>query len=171
MRRKLVIVLTLIFCICFGSGFASASVGKEETSPLVDGYYSWKVTSTTITGYSYGAWRNGPSGTGPANLKLSNSNATNISVTNTISGSYTNLGTIESAIGITIGKSITQSVSYEITIPAGAKRQIIYRPYFKAIKVVEKEYFVDHGVSSPTGKSKTSYVKAFVNWDYSWKSL
>lgn len=86
-------------------------------------------------------------------------------------GNYTKLETIETALGVTIGVGIEQDISYEIDIPAGERRQIIYRPYFKTIKVVEKEYFVDHGMSSPTGRSKTSYVKVFIKWDFSWRSL
>lgn len=157
-------------CFC-ATGLVFATTSDNTISPMVDGYYTWKVTSQSVTEYNYGPWRSGPSGAGPATLTLTNGTAGSIAVTNTITGSYSSIANVSKALGVTIGKSVNQSVSYSIFIPSGERRQIIYRPYFKKIKVTEKQYFVDHGISSATGNTKTSYVDVFVRWDYSWKNV
>ena len=147
------------------------AINEQEDLTRADGYYTWRVYSTAWYNGSYGSWRNGPSGTGPATLTLTDSNASSISVTNTITGSYANLNNISAALGVTINQAQSHSVSYSISIPSGARRQIIYRPYYYVYKVVERQYYVDHGTESYTGSSKTSYVYVFNNWDYSWTTL
>lgn len=139
--------------------------------PCTDGRYVWKVTSKTTVSYPYGSYRNGPSGKGPGIVSLTNSNTTNRSVTNTISGSYTSVGTIASSLGVTIGKSKTYSASYSINVPSGKRYQIIFRPQYKRIKVVQTQYYKIDGYETKTGQTKTSYVNVFQNWDYSWKQL
>lgn len=76
----------LIVCL-FATSFAFAEV-KNDVSPLVDGYYAWQVDSKTVVDYTYGSWRDGPSGKGPCTLTLTNENATSIEVSNTITGKY-----------------------------------------------------------------------------------
>ena len=136
-----------------------------------DGRYVWKVTSKTIVSRPYGSFRNGPSGKGPGTVSLTNSNTTNRSVTNTISGSYTSVGTIASSLGVTIGKSKTYSASYSISVPSGKRYQIIFRPQYKRIKVVQTQFYKIDGYETKTSQTKTSYVNVFQNWDYSWKKL
>lgn len=183
MRRIMVITLIVLLLVPAIPAFADTSDismdripadcmnGTQNASIKADGYYTWKVYSISTYSYYYDSWRDGPSGLGPATLTLSNSNASSISVTNTISGSYTNVATISAALGVTINVSEGHSVSYSISIPSGSRRQIIYRPYMRVYKVVQRQYFVDHGTESYTGQSKTCYVNVFNNWDYSWRSL
>ncbi|HHW95439.1 MAG TPA: hypothetical protein GX736_05900 [Mogibacterium sp.] len=142
---------------------------SEETR--ADGHYYWKVTSKKVASYPYGGWRKGPSGKGPAKISLTNSQGYNYSVTNTISGSYTSVATIESALNVTIGKAKTYSASYSVNVPKGNRYQIIYRPQFKRYKVVQTQYYRIDGYSTKTGKTKTCYVKIFSNWDYSWNKI
>ncbi len=113
----------------------------------------------------------GPSGKGPGTITLSNAKGYNFNVTNTISGSYTSVGAIASSLGVTIGKSKTYSTSYSVKVPNGKRYQIIYRPQFKVYKVIETEYYRIDGYDTKTGRTKTSYVSVFSNWDYSWKSI
>lgn len=165
MKKFLSIIIILAMCV--------SSTVFSFASSNVDGYYSWKVTSKQLVSSPYGDWRNGPSGTGPSTLSFTNSDSTSysIKVTNTITGSYGDLSAIEKSVGVEIGKSISHSVTYTITIPSGKRQQIIYRPHYKRYKIVQTKYFVDHGVSSSTGETKTSYVNVFDSWDYSVKNL
>jgi len=139
--------------------------------PMKDGYYIWKVTKKEVVGHPYGAWRNGPSGAGPANLTLNNSSGVNLSVSNTISGSYTSKGAIASSLGVTIGVSKTYSASYSVKVPSGKRYQIKYRPQYRKVKVVQTKYYRLDGTNHKTSDTKTSYVKIFENWDYKWVEL
>lgn len=148
----------------------------QPANPLfedrTDGFYYWRVTSKTVVGYPYGGWRNGPSGRGPATISIgkASSSSYDFSVTNTITGSYTSAWSIAQALGVTIGKSKTYSVSYSLNVPRGKKYQIRYRPQFKKYKVVQTQYYKIDGKAHKTG-TKTSYVKVFSNWDYSWRAV
>lgn len=141
-----------------------------EKENRTDGFYYWRVTSKSVVGYPYGSWRNGPSGRGPATVSLTNSSTYSRSVTNTISGSYTNKAAIAASLGVTIDKSNTYSVSYSLNVPRGKKYQIRYRPQFKKYKVVQTQYYKIDGKAHKTG-TKISYVKVFSNWDYSWRAV
>lgn len=136
-----------------------------------DGHYFWKITSKSVNGYSYGGWRMGPSGKGPATLGLTSTKGYNLAVTNTISGSYTSIGTISNSLGVSIGVSKSYSASYSVKVPKGKRYRIIYRPHFKVYKVVETQFYRIDGYSVKTPITKTSYVKVFSNWDYSWKRI
>lgn len=166
-KKTLAIVLTV--CL-FATSFAFAEA-KNDASPLVDGYYSWQVDSKTVVDYTYGSWRDGPSGRGPCTLTLTNESATSIEVSNTITGKYSSKKNIEAALGIKIGVVNGKKASHSINVPSGVTKRIIYRPYYKKIKVVEQQYFIDHGQKSATGNKKTSYVTVYVNWDYSSKTV
>lgn len=145
---------------------------EKVIKPLrTDGYSYWKVTSKSVNSYRYGDWRRGPSGRGPGTITLTNSSEYNFNVTNTISGSYTSVGTIANSLGVTIGKSKKYSAGYIIEVPNGKRYQIIYRPNFKVYKVIETEYYRIDGYDTKTGRTKTAYVSVFSNWDYSWKSI
>lgn len=170
---KKFLTITLAFLMCLSStAFAFAS-SDNGVSPCVDGHYTWKVTDKQVISYPYGSWRNGPSGTGPSTLSFTSSDSTkfSIKVTNTITGSYNDLAGIEKSFGVEIGTAISHSVTYTITIPSGKRQQIIYRPRYKKYKVTQTQFFVDHGISSSTGKMQTSYVNVFDSWDYSVKNL
>lgn len=136
-----------------------------------DGRYIWKVTSKTTVGHPYGSWRNGPSGKGPSTLSLTNSSGCNLSVSNTISGSYTSVADISNALNVSIGVSIEHSASYSVKPPKGKRYQIIYRPQYKKVKVIQTKYYRIDGYDTKTSDTKVSYVKIFENWDYSWKEI
>lgn len=129
----------------------------------------WQIESKTkVPGYSYGSWRNGPSGKGKARLTASNSNTTNRAVTATISGDYPiGKGKIGSSVGVSIGESKQYGVSYSIDIPAGKRQQIIFRPVYKSVKVVQRLY----SAGGKSNTTKTATVKYFSHWDYSFKTL
>lgn len=144
----------------------------EETKPMrIDGHYTWKVVSKQVTGSTYGGWRNGPSGYGPGSISLTNSTSSGIGVTNTISGSFTSIAAISASLGVTINQSISHSVTYTHKLNSGEHHQIIYRPVFSVYKVVQKQYYVDHGSQAYTGASKTCYVNVWKHWDYSWRNM
>ncbi len=132
-----------------------------------DGYTYWVVASQTPISHPFGSWRLGPRGLGPATLTLNNSSGYNISVTNTISGSYTSVADISASLRVSINVSIVHSCSYSVSPPSGVRWRIIYRPQYTRYKIVQKEYYRIDGQSSPTGNTKTCYVNVFLAWDYS----
>lgn len=152
-----------------GEDFQEYDIQKQSEGvvPFSQGYYFWKVTSKSVVGYPYGAWRNGPTGRGPATLSFTNSSGYSRSVTNTISGSYTSISTISASLGVSIGVTRTYSVTYSVNVPKGSTYQIRYRPQFKRYKVVETQYYKIDGYTRKVGQ-KISYVDAFYNWNYSW---
>ena len=133
-----------------------------------DGYYYWEVTSTSIEGNSYGGWRYGPSGSGPATLTFSEITSVNfnIKVTNTITGEYTDIIKISDALGVTIGVGKDRSTSYSIQIKDGESRQIFYRPQFVTYRVVETQFYSIDGQTTRTSNTKVSHVKVYTNWNY-----
>lgn len=149
--------------------FDNEDTEKSISSRVIIPKY-WKIESKTkVSGYSYGGWRNGPSGKGKARLTASNSNTTNRSVTATISGDYpVGKGKIGSSLGVSIGESKSYGVSYSIEIPAGKRQQIIFRPVYKSVKVKQRLYLLP---AVKTDQIKTATVKYFSHWDYSFKTL
>ena len=139
---------------------------EKDGNAKTDGYTYWKITSKTVSSHPYEDWRLGPRGTGPGTVALNNSSGCNISVKNTISGSYTSIATIAASLGVTIGVSITHSCGYSVTPPSGVRWRIIYRPQYTKYKIVQKEYYKVDGHSTPTGNTKTCFVKVFLSWDY-----
>lgn len=140
----------------------------SQVSLRVAQYRMWRIESKTSSGTSYGSWRDGPSGKGKATLAATNSNTISRSVSSSISGNYPiGKDKIGVSLGITIGESKTYGVSYSISIPAGKRQQIIFRPVYKSTKVVQREYI--SGVKTST--TKTATVKTFSHWDYSFKNL
>lgn len=158
------------------TGLNFSSVVNAETSEVVEPdqlyEYGWEVTSKTAVEDSFGSWRTGPSGRGPATLGINQSDSLNRSFTNTISGSYT-IGktTIGDSLGITIGTSKTYGTSYAINIPDNSIRTIIYRPKVRTYKVISKYYRYPSGVygTKTAIKSETAYVDSFLSWDYTYK--
>lgn len=136
-------------------------------------YYYWQIYSKTKVN-TYGAWRNGPSGKGPAKLTLNNSTSSGISYNNNVSGSYpVGIGSLSANLGFQVTKSNSQSVSYMISIASGQRKRIIYRPRLERYTVNQRLYKVDSwkGTKTYTGMTQTAYVNKFVGWDYSWKYI
>ena len=158
------------------SGLSTSSVVNAESSGIVEPdqlyEYGWEVASKTVYDDSFGSWRTGPSGKGPATVSINQSSSLNRSFTNTISGNYT-IGklAIGNSLGVTIGESETYGTSYAINIPDNSIRTIIYRPKIRTYKVISKYYRYPSGTygTKTAIKSETSYVDAFVNWDYSYR--
>lgn len=88
-----------------------------------------------------------------------------------LEGSIGDKNKISQSFGVTFGKSYTKTSSYSITVPQGQTRRIIYRPYYKKYKVIERKYYRMDGKSHKTSETKTSYVYIFQDWDCNWKSL
>ncbi|MEP0824737.1 MULTISPECIES: hypothetical protein [Exiguobacterium] len=169
----------LLGSLVLGTSLLLSSVGPSsvvkaegEITPMQLYEYKWQVTSKTAVGDSFEAWRTGPSGRGPATLSINSSTSLNRSYTNTISGDYSiGKASIGSSLGVTIGVTETHGTSYSINIPDNSVRTITYRPKVRTYKVVSTYYRYPVGtVGSKTAiKTETSYVKAFVNWDYSYR--
>ncbi|TZE80780.1 hypothetical protein [Calorimonas adulescens] len=142
------------------------NAGGEEygIEPQTDGYYYWDVESTTNQGTTYGSWRLGPQGDGPGTIGVNKTDT----VSNTISGSYTSVGDISAALGVSIGVSKSYSVKYSLEVPLGKTYQIIYRPLFTKYKVVQRQYYRIDGYSTPTSNTKTCYVEVFYDWGFSY---
>ncbi|MBC1435722.1 hypothetical protein HB848_10255 [Listeria rocourtiae] len=162
MKKIKIVMITIIMGLSVFFAFPRATYAYGPTN------ITYKITSKTVHHYGYGAWRNGPSGKGPATLSLTNSKSVNSSFTASISGDYPiGAATIGSSLGVTIGKSKSYGTSYSITIPKGKKRQIIFRSRYKVTYVKQRLYA--NGIASNT--YKTAKVTSFVNWDYSWKDI
>lgn len=175
---SIIFIITLLSSISvFADTTEMPSLNKDIPSveipqtTRIDGYYVWKIVQKSRVSNEYGSWRYGPSGYGKGTITLTDGTSSGTSVTNTISGSYTSIATISASLGVSINESASHSVSYSHSIPAGQHHQIIYRPCFVVYKVVEKQYYVDHGSSVPTGDTKTCYVRIWINWDYSWRNI
>jgi len=175
-RVSKVLSSVLLGSLVVFSGLNVPSVAKAESSGVVEPdqlyEYRWEITSKTVDSNTYGAWRTGPTGKGPATVSMSQSSSLNISFTNTISGSYTIGKTaISESLGITIGTSETYGTSYAINIPDNSTRTIIYRPKIRTYKVVSKHYRYPVGVyaNRTAIKTETSYVDSFSGWDYSYR--
>ena len=148
----------------------------------------------TVYGYQYtkgslksGAWRNGTSGGSSTSsakedenkLKdfISNINlkdtSYNISFKASVSGGYTNGGTIGSELGVTLGASKSYSLGsgYSVTVPKGSHYLIKYRPMYYTYKVVETKYKEKYnealgGMERYVVETKTCYVDVFSHWDF-----
>ena len=127
----------------------------------------WEVVSKTLTGIVYGTWRDGPSGYGPATLSFNDSTFVDRSVTNTISGSYPGLASIQNSLNITIGVSNAPNISYSLQIPADKHEQILYRPCYNVYKIAEQQFFK----GLPYGPTATSTVDAFNRWNYNFQYI
>ncbi|MBC1210599.1 hypothetical protein [Listeria booriae] len=168
LRKFLQVILatTLVFGVIISPSFTNAKAIIYTTETY------WKITSKKKTGTSTGAWRNGPSGKGPSALNINQSTTKDISVTNSISGSYpVGKGTIGSSLGITIGTSKTYGTSYTVTVPKGKKYLIIYRPVYNVYTVKQQKYYRTGSITQASGTYSTATVKSFNHWDYSWKSI
>lgn len=160
-----------------GAAGPTVSVFAEELSPpkieskgISTTAYFWKVDSKTTNKYYYGGWQTGPIGKGPATLSVNQSSSLSRSVSASICDSYpAGQATIGGSLGVTIGKSYTYGTSYSITVPKSKRYQIIVRPYFKQVKVVQRQWIKTGTVSSKTPKTAVAYVNIFQYWDYSYK--
>lgn len=112
----------------------------------------------------YGAWENGPEGRGPATLTMAETRT----ATNSITGTFTSIGDISAALGVSIGVSISHYAGYSVAVPSYYKYRIIYRPRFYRYKVVQNQYYRIDGYSTLTGSTKTCYVNVFNDWDFDW---
>lgn len=145
--------------------------GKIDAKYLEQHSYKWEITSKTISSYSYGGWRVGPTGYGPGSISINESSNLNRSFTATISGSFP-IGTqpIGASIGVTIGKSYSYGTSYTVPLASGERKTIIYRPKIKTYKIVQTYYRINNYTGKKEAiKTATAYVDAFQSWDYNWR--
>lgn len=134
--------------------------------------YGWEVTSTSAYANKFGAWRDGPTGTGPASLDINQSKQINRTFTNTITGDYSiGKAKISTTLGVTIGETKTYGTSYRVPIAQNETKTIIYRPKIRTYKVVSTYFRYPMGTTgNPVAlKTETSYVDTFVDWDYYWR--
>ena len=97
----------------------------------------------------------------------------NISFKASVSGGYTNGGTIGSELGVTLGASKSYSLGsgYSVTVPKGSHYLIKYRPMYYTYKVVETKYKERYnealgGMERYVVETKTCYVDVFSHWDF-----
>ena len=90
----------------------SKTTKSEENiyTPTTNGYYYWQVDSKTIIGTVYGAWENGPEGRGPATLTMAETRT----AINSITGTFTSIGDISAALGVSIDVSISHYAGYSV---------------------------------------------------------
>ncbi len=157
---SVLLIVALIFMI--GSpAFAAQSV-EENISPQTDGYYYWEIDKIEEIGEVSGEWIDGPKAVGP----YSESKTVSVSVSNTISGSYTSKSEIGAALGVEIGVTFTETSSGTLIVPSGHYYKMIYRPYYTRYKVTECQYYRIDGYSTKTGQTKVSYVDVFEDIDF-----
>jgi len=136
-----------------------------QEAKATDGYYYWQVTSISNMGLVYDGWMEGPSGGSKDNsgtVTLSRA----VSVSNSISGSFTSKGDITAAIGFNVSRTDTVTASYAVTSPKGYKTTIKFRKKYTKYKVVQTQYYKIDGYSTKTSNTKTCYVKKFESFDY-----
>lgn len=165
--KRFAAVALITFFICFVSNDSLAATRNDEAGVCSDGYYYWEVTSSCPSTTYYGEWRKGPSGKGKATLSFvqAASSGYNISVTNTISGNFSSVSSISSALGVSINKSKTYSTSYSVDIPKNKKYQIRYRPVYTIYSVRETRYYKVDGYKTKVGYQDCT-VNVFSHWDY-----
>lgn len=142
------------------------SIGINAAS---DGTTVWKVESKNLTGVSYGSYKNGPVGKGPGRLRIAQGKSD--TYTHSISGNYSSKSNVGASFGVTFGRTYSKTVSYSVDVPRGKVYRIKYRPYYNTYKVVERAYTRIDGKNIRTNSTKTSYVKIFQNWYYSYDVL
>lgn len=146
---------------------------NDQSSYRVPIYeYHWKITSKSVYRRKFGSWREGPSGKGPGDLSINESNTINRNFTASISGKYPiGVGAIGSSLGVDIGKSDTYGTSYRINLKENEIKTIIFRPKINVYKVVQTKYKINmlSGKMTPI-REEVAYVDVFNNWDYSWRN-
>lgn len=165
MIKKLKVILLAVFII-------SIIPIPTQAASVKNG---WQVASKKVSKYTYGGWRNGPQGSGPKSkgeqttIRMTNQSSKNynISVTNTIEGSYTSKVKIGAAIGATLGKAITHAADYSVTLKNKGTYRIKYRPYYQHRKILEAYY----KGGAKTGLKKNSQTKVYQNWDFTYIKL
>jgi len=180
MKRNLIFILTLSIILCMsstGSVYAEDVLLQESNDvdtivPMQLYEYIWQVTSKTGNPITYGTWTDGPTGLGPADLDINESETISREYTNSITGEYTiGKSKIAASLGTTIGIAKTYGTSYSIQLADGVRKTIIFRPKLKVYKVISTYY--RYPVGLPGEKvaiaTETCYVTTFVNWDYSWR--
>lgn len=77
---------------------------------------------------------------------------------------------ISSQFGVTIGETDTKGVSYSITVPAGEKRQIIFKPIYRryAVEISSYSRYLSHDYLNG---SKIVYLNIFQDFEYSWRNV
>lgn len=172
MKNIFKIVVVLIIFLSVGWTNISAQSIDKNTKAVSTPVYYWQLESKGYNKKIIGCWRNGPVGKGKSKLNISSSTTINRTVTNSICGSYpVGVGSISAYLGVTIGKSITYGTSYIITVPAGKKQQIIFRPVYKQYKVNQRQWVKTGSVKSKTKNVKTAYENVFDYWEYSYKNV
>ncbi len=138
-------------------------------------YDTVKIKSKEYSSSTFGDWRIGATGTGPASLSINDSTSINRSFTATINGS-TKVGesTLGASLGVTIGQTKTYGTAYSISIASGERKTIIFRPKIVTYKVTEEittyTYNSTYNAYMPySTKTNIVYVNTFDNWDYSWR--
>ena len=183
MKKIISMVLSFILILgCSTTAFAAETHNYDTENLPHDGadYFETEIKAdeeneerisdfVTVYGYQYtkgslksGAWRNGTSGgssTSSTKLSLNYTQDTsyNISFKASVSGGYTNGGTIGSELGV--------------TVPKGSHYLIKYRPMYYTYKVVETKYKERYnealgGMERYVVETKTCYVDVFSHWDF-----
>ncbi|WP_155812751.1 hypothetical protein [Oribacterium sp. oral taxon 078] len=186
MRGFRKITILLVCCLFAMAGSFNVYANERELArddrmlnasadifPVENYTYSWRVISKSVSGYSFGNWRKGPTGRGPGSLSINEGSTLNRNFTNTISGAYSwGEGNIGLSLGVSIGKSETHGTSYTIQLNKGQIKTILLRPKIKIYRVVTGYYKLPVNAAGRAKliKKETSYVRVFNGWDYSWKS-
>lgn len=139
---------------------------EDEVTPNATVTTFWE-SSAERTGTSYGPWRVGPSGMGPATLTLSNVDT----YSQGWSGSFgTSINDINFTFEFSIGTTKSCGASYAVSPPANTRRIIIYRSKLADYTVTQKQVRLNLITGERTILQTTHlYTSEFVSWDYSYR--
>lgn len=124
-----------------------------------------------------GAWRNGASGGSDiaevtVTLDRSDDTTYNIDFTASVSGQYSRGSSIETTLGVSLGKSKSYSLGAgaSVTVPIGEHYMIKYRSIYVKYKVTEtmyrQEYVLGFGFVETDLLTQICYVDVFSHWDF-----
>ncbi|MCX7884937.1 MAG: hypothetical protein N2448_07925 [Caloramator sp.] len=169
--------ILLLFLICIYSIYKPFTVLAEPKKEIVVNpnqlyEYKWEITNITYKYTTFGEWRIGPTGLGPATLDINSGISINRTYTNSISGSYPiGKSSVELSLGCEIGVSHSYATNYSIQIAEGERKTIIFRPKINVYEIKQTYYRYPVGtIGSPVAlDTATCTVYVFQDWDYSWR--
>lgn len=186
------VIISFLFILSFG-GFYQLSVSADGSEIIMDEgnvliedtnfesdyfedgvtpmggdpYYTWSITSKTVTGTTYGSYKVCGSARTPSTLTCGGSS----SLSSTYSGELAvPLKTLGLSVGATLNKEDTYSHSWSKTFTTVGRYEAIVRPAYTNYKVIQTRYMHLDGQKYKTSTTKTVYVKKYSHLNYSWRT-
>lgn len=142
---------------------------EEEITPMAGNpYYTWAITSSTITGTTYGTFKACGSGRTPSTISCGGSS----SVSSTYSGSLAvPLKTLQLSVGVTFNESKGYNHNWSKTFNTVGHYEAIVRPAYTNYRVVQTQYMHLDGQKIKTSTTKVIIAKRYSHLDYSWRAI